>query len=303
MKKLTRIGIAFSALIILNCCLGPLQAAEPAGGSGQDSSAPEWSRQILEIRSRVLAVRRGVEESRWYITKPFRAKNLAVKFAPEQGVDLKERLPGGKKAKPFWNPMEWLDGQDVEVEWPGSTCVYLYRTITAAAPARLSVELGCEGGLQVFLNGQQAFSSEQLAAPREKIALDLVKGKNELLVKVFHAAGKQLFYYSSGPVVATELDKMGEKYQAQNLLFTTYMQGYTKWFYDDSSTRLEQQSILSVLRKLKNADKEKAQFDELVKNKAPSSDPAWINLLVTVGDKSKSFDDAVALLNLSLIHI
>jgi len=296
-KRLIRISVLFAVIAVSNYLPGTGRAAEQVSSSLQDGVPAEWVSQIMDIRSRVLAVRRGIEESRWHSTKPFRAKNLAVKFSPEDGVDLKERLGTGRKTKPFWNIMEWVDGQGVEVEWPVNTCVYLYRTIMAYQPTKLSVELGCDGGLQVFLNGQQVVSREKLDGPREKVALDLVKGRNELLVKIFRTGGTPVFHYSSGPVIAAELEKIGEKYQAQNLMFMKYFPSYQRWFCDDSNTKFEQQAILSVLQRMKSVDKEKAQLDELVKNKAPSSDPSWIKLLMAVAGKSAAFDDAIVILN------
>jgi formylglycine-generating enzyme required for sulfatase activity len=275
-------GVALTAMMATSWA----EAAPPASA--------EWNKAIHGLRQQVMAVRRGVEEGDWHSTEPQRVnkKNRSAKVEPEVSVDLRAKV--GRKS--LWNRMNWTDGQNTEVRATPDTAVYAYRALTAKEPAKLVVELGGSDSLTVWLNQKQVLAQEKPGA-RERLTLDLAKGKNELLIRIHCVRETSSFFYSSGPVVSTELAKLDAKFGEENLLFTAYFSGYQRWFIDDSSVGQERGVIGSMLRKLKtSAAAESAKLDELVKSKAASSDAAWLDLFLTVARKAKALEEATVLL-------
>jgi hypothetical protein len=286
MKASVYLQAIFAAATAVSCCL-PSNAAVSA----------EWNKAVHGLRQQVMAVRKGIEEGDWHSTEPQRVnrKNRSAKVEPEVSVDLRAKIAGGRKS--LWNRMNWTDGQNTEVRATPDTAVYAYRSLNAKEPAKLVVELGAADSLTVWLNQKQVLAQEKPGA-REKLALDLAKGKNELLIRIHCAKETSSFFYSSGPVVSTELAKLDGKFSDENQLFTTYFSGYPRWFVDDSSVGQERGVIGSMLRKLKSATAESAKLDALVKGKADSSDDAWLDLFLTVARKTKALEETTAMLKL-----
>ena len=244
-----------------------------------------------------MAVRRGVEEGNWFSTEPMRPnkKSRTPNIEPEQCVDLKAKVGGGKKS--LWNSMNWTDGQNVDVKSAGGNAVYVYRTLNAKEPAKLVVELGGADSLAVWLNQKAVLTQDKPSSAHEKVTLDLAKGKNELLIRINCTKETSSFFYSSGPVISTQIEKLDARFGEENQLFTTYFSGYPRWFTDDSAPSQERGVIGSLLKKLNlPSSPENARLDELTKNKAASSDPAWLDLFLSAARKVKALEDATVLL-------
>ncbi|MFA7007098.1 MAG: hypothetical protein WC429_23875, partial [Verrucomicrobiia bacterium] len=291
MKIFVRVGATLVAMAAMGwsafASLG--HAAEPVSAG--------WNKSIHNLRQQVMDVRKGVEELNWFSTEPLRPmkKSRNVNIEPEQCVDLKAKLAGGKKS--LWNSVNWTDGQPVWVKGAANNATYAYRTLISKEPAKLVVELGSPDSFTVWLNQKQVLAKEKPDNSRTKITLDLAKGKNDLLVRINCSNENSSFFYSSGPVVSTELAKLEGTFGNENQLFTTYFSGYQRWFMDDANAGQERGVIGSMVRKLKTgATAESARLDELVKNKTASSDSAWLDLFLTVARKAKALEDSTVLL-------
>ena len=290
MKIFVRVGATLLAVTALGC------SALASSGHAAGSASAQWNKAMHNLRQQVVAVRKGVEEGDWYSTEPARVnrKSRSAKVEPEMSVDLRAKTAGGRKS--LWNRMNWTDGQNAEVKATPDTAIYAYRALTAKEPAKLVVELGGADGLTVWLNQKQVLAQEKPVGAREKITLDLAKGKNELLIRINCTKENTSFFYFSGPVVATELAKLDTKSSEENQLFTTYFSGYQRWFTDDANAGQERGVIGSMLRKLKAATTDNARLDELVKNKTVSSDAAWLDLFLCVAHKARALEEAIVLL-------
>lgn len=141
----------------------------------------------------------------WWSIGPFFApqgeRAFGIAFPPEQGVDLTARYRDGKLS---WTPRPaWRDGVVIDLPPGDHSATYLYRTITAAAPCKLTVYLGSDDGCELFCNGAKVLSRDvpRVSAPnQEQVELDLRAGENQLLFKIVNLTGGHSFYFSTDPV-------------------------------------------------------------------------------------------------------
>ena len=76
--------------------------------------------------------------------------------------------------------------------------VYLARTIDAASPREHDVRLGSDDAIWVWLNGREVHANDVargVAADQDSLSLELIEGRNELLIKVVNAGGAFGSYY------------------------------------------------------------------------------------------------------------
>jgi len=150
----------------------------------------------------------GVTLGPWYLAGPFplpksvpAEKGFDHAFGPEKAVDLKKAYGAvrWKRQKKF------VDGvrQGLPTNVVGST--YLYRTITAAAPTKMTIYLGSDDGLAVWLNGKQVLErnvARGVVPGDDRVALGLAKGTNHLLLKVYNLRGGHGVYFHTSPTPA-----------------------------------------------------------------------------------------------------
>ena len=121
---------------------------------------------------------------------------FAMRFDPEQGVDLKEAYNGGKLK---WQPRpEWKDGTVINWDAANNRTSYLYREVTSDRPFKLNVSLGSDDGIRLWLNGKLvAEERAKRAAAADQLfgELPLVEGENRLLIKIVNASGPAGFYF------------------------------------------------------------------------------------------------------------
>jgi hypothetical protein len=83
---------------------------------------------------------------------------------------------------------------------------YFYRTITVKSPRYISLMLGSDGGMQVWMNGAKVQSGvfRGTAAKPDQVLVRLNSGLNHLLLKVHHGNGAGGFYFGlpEGPVLS-----------------------------------------------------------------------------------------------------
>jgi mono/diheme cytochrome c family protein len=159
----------------------------------------------------------------WYALGPFPAETLQDSFSrsfiDERNVDLKQTY-----GKLRWTERpDFADGAVHALEG-GTAATYLYRTIRVEEARPLTIALGSDDGLQVWLNGKKVLSHEveRAAAPnQDSVELQLVKGENHLLMKVNNGSGDYAFFFAVNqdpgeanrvPFAAAYADYAMEKY-------------------------------------------------------------------------------------------
>jgi len=144
-----------------------------------------------------------VKLGRWYATGGMRIKEGGLKtpLAPEQGpVDLKAFKDEAKKRALWTEQRKWKDHVVTSLRIGKGSCQYLYRTLDAGADGQTVVYLGSGDGMAVWLNGKQLLVKDvqREAAPnQERLTLDLKKGRNDLLVKIYNHEGTAGIYFST----------------------------------------------------------------------------------------------------------
>ncbi|HJZ94075.1 MAG TPA: VCBS repeat-containing protein [Gemmataceae bacterium] len=150
----------------------------------------------------------------WMLIGPFPNNNGAgfeTVYPPEKEVDFAKQYDG-KGGKVAWRKADFKDGaiNNLAVfgkpELNNDAVCYVARVIEATAATELSLSLGSDDGLAVFVNGERvlAENAQRACAPdQNRVTIRLKPGKNNLVLKITQWAGEWAFCYSAGqPSVA-----------------------------------------------------------------------------------------------------
>ena len=150
----------------------------------------------------------------WHHAGPFPAESFDAAFEkafpPEEGVDLAATYLEGQVA---WAARpEWTDGTVHNTLTGDNSANYLYRVVESAEEEQLSLSLGSDDSIKVWLNGTEVLAKHigrGAAAGQESVAVSLQKGRNELLIKIVNAGGPSGFYFAATQVTPLELESAG----------------------------------------------------------------------------------------------
>lgn len=257
-------------LLVLTC----------SSGWGQDG----WPEAMIAFREKALASDKPTNiESTWYTTGGLQATKFDDALFPEQGVDLNAVDAKGKK---LWSAApQYLNGVVNDMNAGGNCATYLYRTITPAGPEKWPISLGSDDALMVWHNGKKLLSNPAARGPapdQDKLELNLVTGKNELLLKIYNYSGGHGFYYQS-KVTESNHKSLEQQFPLNMIRFNKYFPGNRQWFGDNSKTDLEREAVKGQLAKIKQSEELDARLAKLVADNAPPTSPEWLRL----------FEDAV----------
>ncbi len=175
--------------------------AQDAGFYAKDAT---WQATVLAARAKYQAWNHDqkppcqVTLGPWYATGPIKACSFTDALFPEQGVDLNAKTPEGKLA--WLVHKDWADAKVIDLPADGTCATYLYRAITVDRPVAISVGLGSDDGIEVWLNGTKVFSQDVArvtAVNQDRLDLPLQAGENKLLMKVFNRSGGHGFSFSA----------------------------------------------------------------------------------------------------------
>ena len=130
-------------------------------------------------------------------------------FPPELSTDLSQTYDDGKLT--WIEQPEWKDGAPHNNKMKGTNCGnYLLRVIESEKPQVLSLSLGSDDGIKLWVNGREILSRKVgrnvAAAGQETVAIQLAAGRNEILMKIVNAGGATGFYFSaSGGATPTDV--------------------------------------------------------------------------------------------------
>ena len=132
----------------------------------------------------------------WYVNGPYTDTNALSKvFAPEKRINLSD-----SKGKLKWKQIKVNDGSVHRLKLPDNSATYFYRKITASRPLSIISYYGSDDGIIVWLNGQKVLSNKAnrgVGADQETAQLNLQKGENHLLIKIWNGAGASGWYFST----------------------------------------------------------------------------------------------------------
>lgn len=142
--------------------------------------------------------------SDWSIVGPFtdnRRYLNSKKHGPEgKPINLEDEftVDTGEKVKWIAHP-EWTDGKPHQGLPGDSAANFLYRKITAPKAQKVTVSLGSDDGIKVYLNNKKILANDVargVAADQESLELNLKEGENHLLLKILNYGGASGFYFA-----------------------------------------------------------------------------------------------------------
>ncbi|MBT5017495.1 MAG: DUF1553 domain-containing protein [Planctomicrobium sp.] len=152
----------------------------------------------------------------WQHAGPFIGESFegafAKKFAPENGVDLVATYGEGDSAIKWTVQPDWKDAVVHNTLSGTNAANYLYRVVESTEEQAISLSLGSDDGVKVWLNGEEVLSKQigrAAAAGQESVQVPIKKGRNELLMKIVNGAGPSGFYFTAIPVQDIEVAGLG----------------------------------------------------------------------------------------------
>ena len=191
----------------------------------------------------------------WSALGPFKAetsKELFEKaFIDETQLDLQKTYNGDSLR--WTEKPDWTDGVSHPLSGENQLS-YFHRTINVASARLIDVQLGSDGGTQVWLNGNRVDAGRiyrKVAPAPDQVRLFLRAGKNRLLLKVHHGLGTYGFQFSrpQRPVIKHQVvfsealaDYSQKEFSIRGALDAD---ANTGWSVDgqDSSKRVNRQAI------------------------------------------------------------
>ena len=162
--------------------------------------------------------------STWHRIGPFAGGNFnnahEKAFIDETAVDLKKEYGKMKWAE----VQEYVDGK-VHTLLHANCATYIYRTIDSKLARPLELSLGSDDSFKLWHNGKLVANKKVtrgVAPDQDKVRLDLLAGKNTILMKIANGGGGYGFYFKAktlplpAPVVAAlqvESDQRNDKQQ------------------------------------------------------------------------------------------
>lgn len=180
----------------------------------------------------------------WYHSGPFSAENFQQAFdkafEPEKAIDV---TATGDDQKPKWTQQpDWVDGQVHNTFSTEIAANYIYRTIESPKDQILSLSLGSDDGIKVWVNGKEVLAKlvGRGAAPdQEAIQVPLQKGANQLLIKVVNAGGPSGFYFAATPLANRPLPTINAWLHVGPFTAANFDVAFNKVFPPERDTNLE----------------------------------------------------------------
>jgi len=146
-------------------------------------------------------------EGKWYYIGPFDNKDkkgFATAYPPEQEIDLAKTYKGKDGRDVAWKEFKDFPLNKVvnlrlfdNNEWG---VVYLYHEAESTEAASLPISFGSDDTLSVWLNGDKLVSQDVyrgVSPDQARTSLNVLPGKNKLLIKVCQGTGDWAVYVSS----------------------------------------------------------------------------------------------------------
>jgi hypothetical protein len=152
----------------------------------------------------------GVTLGPWHIIGSFSNadhRQFGTVYPPETETNFEAVYPGMNESEARWAAGDRLaDGQVIDLHQhlkiTEGAIAYLHRTLTAAQPTEVTLYLGSDDGLAVFLNGERIHANDVPRGPapdQDVVKANLKAGENELLLKIVNRTGGFGYYFSLQP--------------------------------------------------------------------------------------------------------
>ncbi len=144
----------------------------------------------------------------WHYIGPFSNSSnqgFATAYPPEKEVDFKKKYAGRGGQQVEWKEGKFIDGEInnlalFDPQHNVNSVVYVSREIQCNKAQDLTISLGSDDALAVWLNGVNVHSENVQRAcepDQAKLTLKLKEGKNQLLLKIVQWEGDWAFYFKA----------------------------------------------------------------------------------------------------------
>jgi len=183
--------------------------------------------------------------SAWQHVGPFTAesfeKAFEQAFAPETSVDLAATYDDGKLK---WTPHpEWADATIHNPFSTDSAANYLFRTIETPDEQTVSLSLGRDDAIKVWVNGESVLSNLTaggVVPGQDTVQVTLKPGRNELLMKIVNGSGPSGFYFAATPVDSGDVPAFTAWHHVGPFSAADFNVAFDKVFPPELDTRLDQ---------------------------------------------------------------
>jgi len=142
----------------------------------------------------------------WQVIGPFTTESTFAGFTnvyePEKGVDLKKSYPGVREEIKWAAKPDFTDGKQnllVQDLHGVHGAYYLYRTLNMPAPRKMEFSVRADDLFKLWVNGKvvaERGAKEKLGEGALKVAVNVNKGENTLLLKVVTTQGAAYFTFN-----------------------------------------------------------------------------------------------------------
>jgi formylglycine-generating enzyme required for sulfatase activity len=142
-----------------------------------------------------------IEISGWYATGPLPCQGPSDPVIAETEPVNLDAL--NEEGKPLWKAMpRWNDGGSISLPTvPGLHSSYVARVVTCNVPQKLTLKMGSDDGLGVWLDGSLALDNLEAARGTvpgsDVVTLDLSEGEHTILLKIFNLRGNHSFCFEA----------------------------------------------------------------------------------------------------------
>ena len=155
------------------------------------------SREAMARHGEEMRKSMGLKLGPWRSVGPFRGDTpYTTEFGPEKDPTASKTF---EKELSWVSQLEWQDGIVVVLPQVDKSANYLFRELVSVKAQPLTLYLGSDDGIRVWLNGQLVMEHEinrSCHRNQEVVAVNLKKGINRLLLKVSNGNGPTAFYFS-----------------------------------------------------------------------------------------------------------
>jgi len=163
--------------------------------------------QLLAWESAPVKSQPDPQLSHWQHIGPFEAADyeqaFTKTFPPETAIDITKPVADKK----WTEKPEWTDGTIHNTLTGDLSANYLFRTLDVPSALSLDISLGADDGIKVFLNGKSVLNKPTMGgvkADQHTVTLNLLQGRNELLLKIVNNGGPSGFYFIAKSLVTPQ---------------------------------------------------------------------------------------------------
>jgi hypothetical protein len=147
----------------------------------------------------------------WYLAGPFQKGSKKEAYDLDHGPEAIEIDVEAEIAGKVWTERADVDGKLHILGSTGNSAIYLTRLIECERAQTVSISLGSDDSIKVWLDGKEAFAKDVgrgVAANQDQASLELPAGESQLLLKIVNGGGPTGYYFKMaaetlpGPVLA-----------------------------------------------------------------------------------------------------